>query len=91
MLSGEAVLENAPDQIMVSVFGEETKFQQVSNPSYLARHMGAENAYHNAARRDFNIGISPTERYVVIPFVIRSIDGNYLMFEAHGQIQVTRK
>jgi hypothetical protein len=92
MLSGEAVVENAPDQIMVSVFGDGAGWFRVSsNPARMARSMGAENADYNAARRDFTIGISPTERYVVIPFVIRSIDGNYLMFEAHGQIQVTRK
>lgn len=79
-------VSNAPDQLRVQV-GMATR---VSSLAYVWDFNG-RNKDMNYARTEVNIGVSPTERYVTVPFVARSIDGNYLMFEVHGQVNVTRK
>ena len=93
-LSGEIAFANAPDKLRVGVFGKKSR-DQLKCPgcdlSILVWLFDGRNEDDNVARGLFNIGISPTERFLTIPFVMRSIDGNYLMFEVHGQIQVMRK
>jgi hypothetical protein len=93
-LSGEIAFANAPDKLYVGVWGDTDGGYTCSAGCRYWEYVwffDERDQDHNAARGEFNIGVSPTERYVSIPFVMRSIDGNYLMFEVHGQIQVTRK
>ena len=93
-LSGEIAFPNAPDKLQVGLWGDQSSGYSCPagcNYSVYVWVFDGRDKDHNAARGEFNIGISPTERFVKIPFVMRSVDGNYLMFEVHGQIHVTRK
>jgi len=95
-VDGEVSVSNAPDSLSVFVYGTTARMINYIGENHTLvvqildrRSFGDRN--QNAARRKYFIGTSPTERFLQIPFVIRSLDGFTLMFEAHGLIQVTRK
>jgi hypothetical protein len=85
-------IDNAPDQLRISALG--TSWE--GNPNV--------ESDNNSAKAVFNIGISPLERYLRIPFRLRSGTGQVLalkprnpplssslMFEVGGYIEVTRR
>ena len=83
---GEGVdVSNAPDWLRIQV-GMATF---VSNLVYYWDWNG-RNKDANYARTEVNIGVSPGARSVSVPFSMRSVDGNFLMFEVRGQVNVTR-
>ena len=45
----------------------------------------------NTANGEVNVGVYPDRTRIGIPFRRRSIDGAVLMFEVHGEIELTRQ
>ena len=85
-------IDNAPDQLKVTVVGQSWT-GDVNRQSD-----------NNTASQQFNIGVTPQERFVRIPFRMSSGAGcvlaldakdkqypSSLMFEVEGYIEVTRK
>jgi hypothetical protein len=92
-----AVMEcpNAPDRIRIMLWGDDHDSELGRRlPPYFDWTMrGGTDGFGdwNVAKAELNVGTSPLERFVRLPFRMRSIDGNVLMFEAYGHVEVTRR
>jgi len=98
-VSGQVLeIANAPDQLRLLVWGDDVDPGLVRSggnldPDYDWNLQPGTNSLGdmNVAKSEFNIGASPTERSLYLPFEMRSVDGNYFMFIVRGRIRVTRE